>query len=136
MPDTLLLKKNDAAEWVVDRMKATSWKSIPNVGEASLFQFLPGYHACMSVRESGQVFNDAGKYAAAVENYEEFAAMAFLEWLDVEFDFTQRPDWLTKDIMGRNSMGKEILVQAAKEGEDLLHAGTRSSLCVTADEGL
>ena len=91
MPHSLMLKMNTNAEWVINRMKATKWKSKANVSEANLFQYVPAYHACMSVKESGESYNEKGKWRTAVENYENFAAMAFLKWLDEEASFTEFP---------------------------------------------
>ncbi|CAM9910231.1 unnamed protein product, partial [Ectocarpus fasciculatus] len=70
----------------------------------------------MSVKESGKTYSESDRNAEAVRVYKDFAVPAFLRWLVEEYDFTNTPAWLTKDIMGRNSMGPKILQEAAQKG--------------------
>ncbi|CAB1121304.1 unnamed protein product [Ectocarpus sp. CCAP 1310/34] len=106
---SLMLEKNASSDWVINRMKGTNWGDKPNVGHASLFQFLPGFYVAMSVKESGKCYSEPERNAGAVKVYKSFAVPAFLRWLVEEYDFTNTPAWLTKDIMGSNSIGPKVL---------------------------
>lgn len=70
----------------------------------------------MTVQTSGQALGDKEKNSAVAKNYESRAAMAFLQYLlQDEFDFfTNWPAWLTKDMMGQNTMGPTVLEKKAK----------------------
>lgn len=71
----------------------------------------------MSIKESGDVYSEAQRFAAVAKNYEEFAAMAWLKFLVEEWDYDHMPSWLTADIMGRNTMGAGVLKEAHRTGE-------------------
>ncbi|CAM9326824.1 unnamed protein product [Pylaiella littoralis] len=116
MPEALNLDVTPSAEWVLERMRKTTWKSKPSAQDAELFQVVPGYYACMTVEESGKSFTEKHKWAAAVVNYKAFSAGAFLRWLAETADFTNTPVWLDLDIMGRNAMADKILVKARAQG--------------------
>ncbi|CAN0255307.1 unnamed protein product, partial [Ectocarpus sp. 12 AP-2014] len=126
---SLMLEKNASSDWVINRMKGTNWGDKPNVGHASLFQFFPGFYAAMSVKESGKCYSEPDRNAEAVKVYKSFAVPAFLRWLVEEYDFANTPAWLTNDIMGRNSMGPKILLEAANKGtQGKLYVETEASL--------
>ncbi|CAB1113130.1 unnamed protein product [Ectocarpus sp. CCAP 1310/34] len=78
---SLMLDKEASSDWVINRMKGSNWGDKPNVGHASLSQFLPGFYVAMSVKESGKCYSEPDRNAEAVKVYKSFAVPAFLRWL-------------------------------------------------------
>lgn len=109
----LYLEVNDAATWVLQRLKriVQAQGTTPSKELIEIYQSVPIYYSGISVERSGGILKRQTMVRRAPETYGAYAVPGWLEWL-AEDCLHPLPEWMTMEIMGRTSLQGEISAEA------------------------
>ena len=101
--DSLKLSANEkGVSWCLERLKkGMNGRKTRTLG---IFQSVPLYYAGLAVKREEKM-TMAARHAAVVRAYE-FAAAAFMAWLQEKHEFAS-PSWLTVGVMGCTTLSQQ-----------------------------
>lgn len=123
----LELRSNPYAQWVSNRMNARLAAN-PSKDSLSLkiIQNPLMYLAVLGVKRCGRELSTATRHREVANSYKNFVLEHAVDWLAGDGEITERPAWLTRDMLGKTTLSGEsnMLVSTTSERRHLC-TGTR-----------